>query len=285
MQKIGFILASNILKSNQYLPSYAKGKSRSEIISAITRRIKSLPHNPKVVSSTENLATEIALAAEAWGVDPFIFSGLIDSETNYGLAILNSTGGDTGYTQMTSAGLSELRDQYLHKRNGPILMEFARKYFKSMSPDAFFKWVTRDDGDKHEKKRKELLSNTAYALAAGASLLKIYLSVPVVVAPYNNYNYEPHGYAYALALYNANRSVKPGETLPHYLLYSRKTRNNARKARDASLNVCGITPESTLDNNFSMGIIMSACELSQDQETCKQALDMEFVPNQSVIDI
>lgn len=255
----------------------AKSLSRKEVVNRILSAIEDHGHQPQNVSSKKTLAEEIYDVSMAFGVDPFIFAGLIEAESTFGADLLSGTGA-AGYTQMTSAGLAEIRNQFKYRYAGgylnATLKEGAYEYFQSLNPEDFIDWVTASGGVsvkgpllKYEKK------GVSYGLAAGAALLRTYLSVSRVLRPYNKYNYSPHGYAYALALYNGDKK-KALTGNPTYLDYSRKVR---KLSREIGFNqTCGEDLLKISENNTvrAISILDSVCKMSE--KTCVDAVEKSF---------
>lgn len=165
-----------ILREKRFA-SYTNGLSREQIISRIRGAILKGNSNPRG-TTVDALASEIYLAADSWGVDPFIFTAIVWNESVFNVDALNRGGGDSGLTQMTSAALDELREQYKKNTVGAVLYEQSDRYFNALSPDDWVSWVTAPGGirDKGATLRNGSRA-LGYALASGASLLKIYLAV------------------------------------------------------------------------------------------------------------
>ena len=171
---------------------------------------------------------------------------------------------------MTSPALQELDDQYTSGSIKDLLVEGANTYFQSLSSSDFITWVTSNISSSNKRKllREDTTLGLAYGLATGASLLRVYLSVNVVVHPYNNYNYEPHGYALALAMYNGNRSLG-ANGMPYYLNYSRSVRSNSANLHQISQRECEIYEQvgrSSLSD--SLETVALTCTYSEDFESC-----------------
>lgn len=266
---VGYSALSRV--NDDFILETTSALSEEEIIAKILRKINQYSHTPMLARSKESLAQEIYLAARAWKVDPFMFAGLVEKETVFGRDIYNNSGGDSGYTQMTSAGLEELEDQYSSGRLKNMLENGASRYFQNLSSSDFISWISNSSISSSNKRRllrEDTSLGLAYGLAAGASLLRVYLSVNVVVYPYSNYNYTPHGYALALAMYNGNRSIGRNG-MPHYLNYSRTVRSNSAELQEISQSDCEIYEEvgrTSLDE--SLETFSLSCEYSLNPQGC-----------------
>lgn len=131
------------------------------------------------------LAQHIFQAASAYGIDPLIFAGLIEQESQYDPHAYSNFG--AGLTQMTSMGLAEISYQHAKDDVGAAYAELAAGYFtKRDQLSKWLEWASLVPRQKNlsvkamqqffnKHKRQKLPGNLSYQLAAGASLFKFYL--------------------------------------------------------------------------------------------------------------
>lgn len=176
--------------ASSYVSEDSHRRGKTDIVNSIVARIQKarkegydLSKNP---ISDDRLAEEIYDAAIAFGHDPKIFAAMIEVESSFRVGVIGKNG--SGLTQMTSVALQEMTYQYEKEDVGAIYAQLAKNYFGSESAvQSWMKWAQqRASGDpaprqskkasKYNFKRKELPINYRFALAAGASSLKLKLA-------------------------------------------------------------------------------------------------------------
>ena len=203
LHDVGFFLSSSEIEILKRPKPQNKNKDVTE--SAAKERIeKSIDRiqGRKELSDISNskLASLIAKASFAVGVDFQILSSIIKKESVYCVDRYNNLGGDSGCTQFTSAALKELKHQFsgdskIRSAAVPGIMKgFVSKYF-SGQPERekrFYAWLGSDYSNMKASLRK---SNYDIDILAGALLLKFYLAV------------KDGNYYQALVQYNGNNSM------------------------------------------------------------------------------
>jgi hypothetical protein len=252
----GFTISGSkteILAENKFT-EYSLQLGEVEVIDKITKLITSVNPNPRGSESPKALATNIYNAAEAYGVDPIILAAKVWQESGQFNADIVASGGDTGLTQMTGNGLDEITEQYskINSRNkserqvGNVLAELSGQYFKKKSSTK--NWVDWVITKTNSQKKSTLVQSPSYALASGASLLKIYLAV------------NKGSYKKAIAQFNG------GGTSGYY----GKVTDKAELLKKMSAN-CGLS-ESTLDT------LDAICQITGSESGCN-AIVNEIIPN------
>jgi|GEM_PF-4922748 len=179
----GYTISSSemdVLRSDR-ASAFVKNAPKEVIINRILVQIQERAnrgHSSKNSVSDQTLASEIYLAARSWGLDPLIFTKMIEQESQFHTAAFNPDAYDSGIAQTTYWAYREMAAQYSKKDVGAILYAQSDKYFNSMSPRVWVDWITRRRSVEqfNSVMSDELRYNFAYGLAAGASLLKIYLA-------------------------------------------------------------------------------------------------------------
>lgn len=229
-----------------------KELSQSTIISRIEARIlkyrKTVPG-----SSPSDLAKRIYRAATSFGLDPFIFSALVEHESiSFNPRAVSPTRAK-GLTQMTSIARKELKHQFGHVRGEytrgvpQVLNGFVENYYgnNTKAQQSFFDWTRNPTGN-------ILLSDIDKSLVAGAALLKIYLGV------------RDGSYKNALIQYNGDAKVK--------YRYSKDVRG---KARTMDFN-CSAPDE------FVEDVSIAACIYSDNSDDCEFFLkEMDIIRESS----
>lgn len=181
----GFTISGNkttILSQNRFT-QFSVSLGEAEVVNKITRLITSVNPNPRGSASPRALAQKIYDSSEAYGVDPIIYAAKIWQESGHFNVDVVAPGGDTGLSQMTGSGLNEIKEQYkkLNSRNagerqvGNVLASLSQNYFGT--PQVTNQWVDWAINTSNNQKKRTLVQSVDYALAAGASLFKIYLAV------------------------------------------------------------------------------------------------------------
>ncbi len=172
----------NILAQDRFT-QYSIGVGKDEVVRKLTVMIESQNSNPRGSRNPKELAEKIYKVSEAYGVDPILYGAKIWQESGlFNVDVVNPKGKDTGLSQMTSAGLNEVYEQYkkINSRAkserpiGNILYGLSKRYFGSVqATNRWFKWVIETN---NTQKKQTLVQSVDYALAIGASLFKIYLA-------------------------------------------------------------------------------------------------------------
>lgn len=251
----GFTLAGkkvSVLSQNRFTElSLQLGEQK--VVDKITKFITSVNPRPRGSESPRALAQNIYDVSKSYGVDPILMAAKIRQESGSFNVDVVARGGDTGLTQMTGDELDEIKEQYvkINSRNraerqvGNVLVQLSQNYFKnSKATNEWLHWAIKMN---NTQKKRVLVQSADYALAAGASLLKIYL------AAYNG------DYRRAISQFNGG-GVKN---------YYGKVNNHAEVLRKIS-QTCGLSDE----ENESLQIM---CEIAETEEGCR-SLIQEILP-------
>lgn len=218
-----------------------KKYERSEILERIERLIEVSNRDADI-----GLADPILRLAEITGIDPFIFASLVRKESTFKPDAISHTNA-VGLTQMTTIAFAELRNQF--GVGAPRFTPQASEIFFGMSV-AFFKsqekaqeyvaWLATTT--KLESRRRVLV-DTDYSLLTGALLFKIKLALT------------GGQYQKSLEGYNGSAVKAP---------YARQILTATARLQRTS-DQC-ITP------NYSLPVLLEACELSGDKDLCQAIL-------------
>ncbi len=180
----GFTIADSKLKilAENKFTQYSINLGEDEVVNKITRLITKVNPNPRGSASPKALAQNIFDSSKAYGVDPILYAAKIWQESGQFNVDVVAPGGDTGLSQMTGDGLDEISAQYkkLKSKNkderqvGNILAELSQNYFST--PNSTNDWIDWVLTQSNTQKKRTLVKSVEYALAAGASLFKIYLA-------------------------------------------------------------------------------------------------------------
>jgi len=135
-------------------------------------------NNKLKAATVSSLAKNILSAASCYEVDPVYLAGLIRKESTFKTKAKSKTGA-AGLTQMTGAGIKELRDQ-LGNRGKSYARQSNITYFKSTSQRCLgFEWDSFKDlfyNKSNLEVKKAFYNNKKFSIFAGAMLLKVYLA-------------------------------------------------------------------------------------------------------------
>ncbi|MEZ4743755.1 MAG: peptidoglycan-binding protein [Bdellovibrionota bacterium] len=173
-------------------------------------------------SSSKTLAQKIISVSDCFGIDPFIYAGLIDTESNFKISAVSPTGA-VGLTQFTSSGIREVNDQ-LGARGTRHARKEVTNYFDKIiascvpttlkSNSAMHLW-------KYYRSINEIKSvlrnDSNRALVYGAVMLKTLLAYT-----YSSNRQMNSIYIHALRLYNGEPGVRSSR-------YADKVMNTAKK--------------------------------------------------------
>lgn len=169
--------------AGRYFTRFTVNLGKNETIAKIGRLISKVNPRPRGSNSPGELAAKIYSVGEAYGVDPILFTAKIWQESGSFNVDVVAPGGDTGLTQMTGSGLNEVREQHkkinssnrAEKNVGLTLANLANNHLKNNNnTNQWVNWVITKSNN---QQKATLVQNVDYALMAGASLLKIYLSI------------------------------------------------------------------------------------------------------------
>lgn len=140
--------------------------------------------NP-MLSSDERveLASNIIRITKCFGIDPWVFTGLVDKESSFRAKVVSPTGA-AGLTQFTSIALKEVNDQLgLRGREGAHYknIQYLNDKVKYCVNEGWVElWdrvsVESDHPDFYVQLKEELKNDIEASIVYGSILLKIYLS-------------------------------------------------------------------------------------------------------------
>lgn len=126
------------------------------------------------------LAKEILHASSCFGIDPYVFTGLIHTESHFNNSATSNTGA-VGFTQFTNIGVREVHDQLGERgKHGAIAstIKFWQIIFTDcIDPEWMPLWKRTLHLDEDERKayqKKIIKRDPGLSLAYGALLLKLY---------------------------------------------------------------------------------------------------------------
>lgn len=150
-------------------------------VSQIATYIKKMaPSRSQTLISNKMLAREILHNSACFNIDPYIFTGLIHTESTFNNSATSPTGA-VGFTQFTNIGLREVHDQLGERgKTGAIAstIEFWKTLFNDcVDPEWMPLWKRTNHLPEEERKayqKKILKTDPVLSLAYGTLLLKLY---------------------------------------------------------------------------------------------------------------
>lgn len=130
--------------------------------------------------SNRRLAKEILHTSACFGIDPYVFTGLIHTESHFNNSATSNTGA-AGFTQFTNIGVREVHDQ-LGERGSKGAIASTIKFWKIIFTDCIdpewmplWKRTLHLNEDQRKSYQKKLIKrDPSLSLAYGALLLKLY---------------------------------------------------------------------------------------------------------------
>jgi hypothetical protein len=242
--EVGYNLTDRMIEQltkNNWLPT-TKSLKNEEILNRIESFIKK--HNK---SADSELGAIILRIAYATGIDPFIFTSIIKSESTFKMNAKSHTGA-LGLTQMTQVAFHELRNQLgfgdpnFNPRARDHFIEMVQNYYENTkSAQKFLDFIS---STKNSDNNKLVLQNPSYSLLSGALLFKIKLAI-------TNGDYRK-----ALEAYNGSKNK---------ILY-------AQGILKSTENEFSLVSLKCMSIDFSNPIIGDSCELSLDSSFCHRYL-------------
>ena len=243
VQDTGYRMKSNQLDilRKKMRTRLVSGLSDQQIQDQIERRIQRINPTPHR-SHPEQMAILILDAANAFGLDPFIFAAMIEKESTYNINARSHTGA-VGLGQFTNIGKKELTHQYGFVRgkftNGvpEILKAQTERFFNADTHGykSYMSWVQAPN-------ERQLQSSFETSIVASAALLKVYLAV------------RDGNYHKALVQYNGS-NIKES--------YAKEVRSRSQQIDFECAEIAEFEEQSVQTNAI-------ACEIAGDVEACRK---------------
>lgn len=174
----GYVIGPKQLKiiKSDLTTNYVKELSETEVLKRIQKRVDGSKSTGSNTIANSTLARDILKSARAYGVDPFIFTALIEKESQFRVNAVGS-GGDSGLTQFTTIAVKEVTYQYKKSDVGGAYKNLSSGFITQPRELNDYHTFMSSVPKSWSTKRDTFRSNHTYALAAGASLLKLYLAL------------------------------------------------------------------------------------------------------------